>query len=76
MQVTEMEAQATGLSLPLTRRDMIENLLRLVREIDMETETGIQLEAQLLTAYSLVEIERHLSSAQRLTPPEPDDRSV
>ncbi|MEE8107063.1 MAG: hypothetical protein V3T86_16130 [Planctomycetota bacterium] len=50
------------MSSPTTRRDMIENLLRLIREIDMETETGIQLEAQLLTAYSLVEIERHLAA--------------
>ena len=67
MQATETEVQEEGLSPPTTRREMIENLLRLVREIDMETEMGIQLEAQLLTAYSLVEIERHLAGRNTAT---------
>jgi hypothetical protein len=62
MQATEMLVQGEGMSSPATRKEMIENLLQLVREIDVETEAGIQLEAQLLTAYSLVEIERHLAN--------------
>jgi hypothetical protein len=43
------------------RLQQIENLLGLLGRFDLEPQTSVQLEADLLIAYSLVQIEKHLA---------------
>ena len=43
------------------RREMIESLMNLIQKLDLETEAAIKMETDLLMAYSLVQIEKHLA---------------
>ena len=43
------------------RRNMIENLMNLVQQMKLEPEDAVKMETELLKAYSLVQIEKHLS---------------
>ena len=43
------------------RRDMIENLMNLVQQMKLDPEEAVKLETELLKAYSLVQIEKHLA---------------
>jgi len=46
---------------PADRLQQIENLLEVIGHLELEPQASVQLEADLLVAYSLVQIERHLS---------------
>ena len=46
------------------RRETIENLMNLLQKMELETETSIKIETNLLVAYSLVEIEKHLADTE------------
>lgn len=46
---------------PADRLQQIENLLEVIGHLELEPEASVRLEAELLVAYSLVQIERHLS---------------
>ncbi len=43
------------------RRNMIENLMNLVQQMKLDPEDAVKLETELLKAYSLVQIEKHLA---------------
>ena len=43
------------------RRNMIENLMNLVQQMKLDPEEAVKLETELLKAYSLVQIEKHLA---------------
>ncbi|HEX5138594.1 MAG TPA: hypothetical protein VFY93_16600 [Planctomycetota bacterium] len=46
---------------PADRLQQIENLLEVIGHLELEPQASVQLEADLLMAYSLVQIERHLA---------------
>ena len=46
---------------PADRLQQIENLLEVIGHLELEPQTSVQLEADLLVAYSLVQIEKHLA---------------
>ena len=43
------------------RRNMIENLMNLVQQMKLEPEEAVKMETELLKAYALVQIEKHLA---------------
>ncbi len=45
------------------RRETIEDLMNLLQKMELETETSIKIETNLLMAYSLVQIEKHLEES-------------
>jgi len=45
------------------RRKQIGDLLRLIDKLELEPKESVQMETNLLIAYSLLEIERHLAAA-------------
>jgi hypothetical protein len=49
---------------PADRLQQIENLLDVVNRLDLEPHTSVQIEAELLVAYSLVQIEKHLAETR------------
>lgn len=46
---------------PADRLQQIENLLDVIGRLGLEPQASVQLEADLLMAYSLVQIEKHLA---------------
>lgn len=46
---------------PADRLQQIENLLEVIGHLELEPHASVRLEADLLVAYSLVQIERHLA---------------
>jgi hypothetical protein len=46
------------------RRENIENLMNLLQKMELETESSIKMETNLLIAYSLVQIEKHLADKE------------
>ncbi len=46
---------------PADRLQQIENLLEVIGHLELEPQASVQLEADLLVAYSLVQIEKHLA---------------
>ena len=46
------------------RRETIEDLMNLLQKMELETETSIKIETNLLMAYALVQIEKHLAEHQ------------
>ncbi len=46
------------------RRETIEDLMNLLQKMELETETSIKIETNLLMAYSLVQIEKHLAETR------------
>jgi len=44
------------------RRKQIGDLLRLIEQLELEPKESVQMETNLLIAYSLLEIERHLAA--------------
>lgn len=61
--IMEPSAPRTGVSMrtPADRLQQIENLLDVLGHLEIEPQTSVQLEAELLVAYSLVQIEKHLA---------------
>ncbi len=43
------------------RINMIENLMNLLQQMELDPEGSLRRETELLTAYALTQIERHLS---------------
>ena len=46
------------------RRETIEDLMNLLQKMELETEASIKIETNLLMAYSLVQIEKHLADTR------------
>jgi hypothetical protein len=46
---------------PADRLQQIENLLEVLAHLELEPQASVKLEADLLVAYSLVQIEKHLA---------------
>lgn len=46
---------------PADRLQQIENLLEVIGHLELEPHDSVKLEADLLVAYSLVQIEKHLA---------------
>jgi hypothetical protein len=50
---------------PADRLQQIENLLEVIGHLELEPQASVQLETDLLVAYSLVQIEKHLAEIRQ-----------
>ena len=48
----------------VARRETIEDLMNLLQKMELETEASIKIETNLLMAYSLIQIEKHLADTR------------